>query len=161
MKGRAFELSVCEECVCEGHSHSRPAAGGFSNDRVDFSELTPVITHDPFVLRFSSLHPSPKELTASKKTELLLFHQNVPLSMPRCKEMSIWTDLNTATPFFCSLLLSHPASVHSSPLSFTVPFFSFYPFFTLSSRTSILSDTLTSQDKSAVNVLPLIFFFFY
>lgn len=35
--------------VYVGHNHSRP---GFSNDRVDFSKLAPVITHDPSVLWF-------------------------------------------------------------------------------------------------------------
>lgn len=35
--------------VYVGHNHSRP---GFSNDRVGFSKLAPVITHDPSVLWF-------------------------------------------------------------------------------------------------------------
>lgn len=44
MKGSEYVRNVYV-----GHNHSRP---GFSNDRVGFSKLAPVITHDPSVLWF-------------------------------------------------------------------------------------------------------------
>lgn len=125
--------------VYVGHNHGCP---GFSNDRVGFSKLAPVITHDPSVLWFP-------HCTADSLVFLSL------LSFLFLNKYRAWcpswdrNELQTLPLLFyfpssrtCSLFLLFPKSLSLSPL---IP--------------PLRHSWNRSQNKSAVNGLPLIFFF--
>lgn len=114
---RAGLCSMWRMCVW-GPQSQLPSSRGFSNDRVDFSKLAPVITHDPSVLRFPHC-THPWEGWHPHVSAAFFFSPNISCLMPAVRaKWARGQTPNTATPFFPS----HPVRVHSSSLSFTVSF---------------------------------------
>lgn len=72
VKGRALSGQYVRN-VCVKATAS--AAQGFSNDRVDFWMLAPVITHDPFVLRFARCTNPWESRQPRVSLSELFFHQ--------------------------------------------------------------------------------------
>lgn len=134
--------------MCEGHSHS---SQGFSNDRVDVWEL---ITHDPGAA-VSSLHPSLRGQTASCFS-LCFFTKYIVLDAHCEKEMSPQTGANTS---HCHSFFPLSSCMH--PLVFPFLHHLFLSLFLLTHHSSqtLLNCLSVSRNKSAVNALPLIFFF--
>lgn len=131
--------------MCEGHSHSSQV---FSNDRVDVWEL---ITHEPSVLRFPRC--TRRWEGRQPHVSLSVFSPNISCLMPTARKK--WAHRPGQTP----LLLS--SCMH--PLFFPFRHHLFLSLFRPAHHSSqtLLNCFSVSRNKSAVNALPLIFFFFY
>lgn len=129
MTGRASRESSMWGMRVWGPQSQPPSSQGFSNDRVDFSKLAPLITHDPSVLRFPRCtHPWES------------WQPRVPLSVLFVHQMyHAWCPLWDRGKHQTLPLLFHPPPSCTCPLFFPFPSPSLS--FTLSSRSSFLSDT--------------------